>query len=177
MGYPKELLSDDEVIEFEMRPHWRALLAPAAIILAVLVAVVWISVQWTRWFDEGSVATVGRWVFLGLGIAVIVLFAMKPLIYWYSTLYVFTDRRIIIRSGFIAKEGRDMPLSKVNNVSFQISPVGRLLNYGTLMVDSASDEQLVIRDVTDVERIQREVNRLHEADDTRRRREFGASQG
>lgn len=175
MGYPTELLSDGETIEFEMRPHWRALLLPLAVIAGVLIAIIVMTAQWQQWFG-GAVGSIGRWVFLGLGLAAIAVFAVRPFIYWFSTLYVFTDRRIIIRTGFIAREGRDMPLSKVNNVSFRVSAVGRLLNYGTLMVDSASDEQLVINDVPGVERIQREVNRLHEADDTRRRREFGVAQ-
>ena len=76
---------------------------------------------------------------------------------------------IIIRSGLVARQGRDMPLSKVNNVSFDVSVIGRILNYGTLTIDSASDESLVIDDVPNVETIQREVNRLHEEDSERRR--------
>jgi uncharacterized membrane protein YdbT with pleckstrin-like domain len=168
MAYPTELLSEGETIEFEMRPHWRALLMPLTVIVLVLIAVTIITVMWGGWF-EGAVGTVGRWVFLGAGLVVVFLFAIRPLIYWFSTQYVFTDRRIIIRRGLVAREGRDMPLSKVNNVSFSVSFFGRLLNYGRLTVDSASDEQLVIDDVPNVETIQREVNRLHEEDDARRR--------
>lgn len=168
MAYPTELLSEGETIEFEMRPHWRALLMPLTIIVLVLIGVTIITVMWGGWF-EGAVGTVGRWVFLGVGLVLVAIFAVKPLVYWFSTQYVFTDRRIIIRRGVIAREGRDMPLSKVNNVSFNVSFMGRLLNYGRLTVDSASDEELVINDVPHVEVIQREVNRLHEEDDARRR--------
>ena len=64
----------------------------------------------------------------------------------------------------------NMPLAKVNNVSFDVSAAGRILNYGMLTIDSASDEALIINDVPNVEDIQREVNRLHEEDDERRRR-------
>ena len=175
MGYPQELLSDGESVEFELRPHWRALIVPMLVTIAVLVGVVFVTLQWTNWF-EGGVGTVGRWVFLGAGLLLIGLYAVRPLLYWLTTQYVFTDRRIIIRRGLVARQGRDMPLSKVNNVSFEVSVAGRMLNYGTLRVDSASDEELVINDVPGVERIQREVNRLHEADDERRRREFGSAQ-
>jgi uncharacterized membrane protein YdbT with pleckstrin-like domain len=168
MAYPTELLSEGETIEFEMRPHWRALLMPLTIIVLVLIGVTIITVMWGGWF-EGAVGDVGRWIFLGVGLVLVIVFAVKPLVYWFSTQYVFTDRRIIIRRGVIAREGRDMPLSKVNNVSFSVSFMGRLLNYGRLTVDSASDEELVINDVPNVEVIQREVNRLHEEDDARRR--------
>jgi len=63
-----------------------------------------------------------------------------------------------------------MPLSKVNNVSFEVSVMGRILNYGTLEIESASDDgDLVINDVPNVEDIQRKVYELHELDDSRRR--------
>ncbi|MGA0944317.1 MAG: PH domain-containing protein [Candidatus Nanopelagicales bacterium] len=86
-----------------------------------------------------------------------------------TTQYVFTNRRIITRAGVVSKKGRDMPLAKVNNVSFEIGVLGRILNYGRLEVTSASDENLVIDDVPNVEVIQRDVYRLHEQDDDRRR--------
>jgi len=172
MGYPTELLSGGETIEFEMRPHWRALIVPILVTLGVLIVVIVVTAQWTNWF-EGAVGSVGRWIFLGAGLLLIGLYAIRPLLYWLTTQYVFTDRRIIIRRGLIAREGRDMPLSKVNNVSFSVSVFGRMLNYGTLTVDSASDEEMVINDVPNVERVQREVNRLHEEDDARRRGDDG----
>jgi hypothetical protein len=63
-----------------------------------------------------------------------------------------------------------MPLAKVNNVSFEVGVIGRILNYGTLQIESASDDgDLVINDVPNVENIQRQVYELHELDDSRRR--------
>jgi hypothetical protein len=44
-----------------------------------------------------------------------------------------------------------------------------------LTIDSASDQSLVINDVPDVETIQREVQRLHEEDDVRRRRSMNST--
>ncbi len=170
MGYPRELLSQGETIEFEMRPHWRALLVPILVAVAVLAVVSIITAQWSDWFtDSSTVNNVGRWVFLGAGLLLVFLYAIRPFLFWFTTQYVFTDRRIIIRKGLVAREGVDMPLSKVQNVSFSMSFWGRIMNYGNLSIDSASDEELVIEGVTNVEHIQREVNRLHEADDSRRR--------
>ncbi len=94
---------------------------------------------------------------------------IRPFLYWITTQYVFTNRRIITRAGVISKKGRDMPLAKVNNVSFEVGVLGRILNYGRLEITSASDENLVIDDVPNVEVIQRDVYRLHEQDDDRRR--------
>jgi len=163
MGYPTSLLSDGEKIAFEMKPHWRALLVP---IIVLLVDVFVLSYLFFT-FDNPWV----RWPVIVIGLVVLVWGAAVPFARWITTQFVFTNRRIIVRRGLVSKTGRDMPLSKVNNVSFSVSVMGRILNYGTLSVESASENgDLVIDDVPNVEVIQREVYRLHEEDDERRRR-------
>jgi uncharacterized membrane protein YdbT with pleckstrin-like domain len=170
MGYPTNLLGEGEHIEFEMKPHWRALILPAL----WLVLDVFIVALLVTWFSSMGgwewLGTAGTWIVLGIGLLVIILWVIRPFLYWITTQYVFTNRRIITRAGLISKRGRDMPLSKVNNVSFLVSVMGRILNYGRLEIESAGDEDLVIDDVPNVEVIQREVYRLHEEDDDRRRR-------
>ena len=63
-----------------------------------------------------------------------------------------------------------MPLSKTNNITFNQGILGRMFNYGNLDIDSGNvDGSLVINDVPNVEEIQRDVYRLVEEDDARRR--------
>jgi uncharacterized membrane protein YdbT with pleckstrin-like domain len=168
MGYPRRLLSDDETIVLELKPHWRALIVPVIVLLAAVFVGTWTFSTWGSWFS-GPVGSIGRWAILAVAVIVVVGFVLRPFAQWLSTQYVFTDRRIITRFGILSKHGRDMPLSKVNNVSFEVSMFGRLLNYGRLEIDSASGEGLRISDVPDVEVVQREIYRLHEEDDERRR--------
>lgn len=172
MAYPTKLLGEGEIIEFEMRPHWRALILPVLWLLLTVFVGVWIyaSLGSWSWSAGGLVETIGRGTLIVIGLLVLILWVIRPFLYWITTLYVFTNRRIITRAGVISKKGRDMPLAKVNNVSFEVSVLGRVLNYGRLEVTSASDENLVINDVPNVEVIQRDVYRLHEQDDERRRR-------
>ncbi|MHB1067434.1 MAG: PH domain-containing protein [Candidatus Nanopelagicales bacterium] len=163
MAYPQKLLSDGETVQFELRPHFRALLVPILILLAIVFVGSWL------FFLTGN--SFLRWAILVIALVLFFPFVLVAFLRWLTTQYVFTNRRIITRRGIITKQGRDMPLSKVNNVSFDISVMGRILNYGALKIDSANTEgDLVIVDVPDVERIQREVYRLHEEDDERRRR-------
>jgi uncharacterized membrane protein YdbT with pleckstrin-like domain len=87
-----------------------------------------------------------------------------------TTEYVFTDHRVIVRQGILTKRGRDVPLAKINNVSFYVPFLGRILNYGMLDIQSAGENDgLSIKDVPNVESIQRDVYELMEADDSRRR--------
>lgn len=167
MGYPQRLLAPEETIKFETRPHWRALFVPAftLIITLVIAAVVlsWIasSLPNMEWL---------RWVIIGAALLILILWAVVPFLRWVTTQYVFTDRRIIVRSGIITRQGKDMPLAKVNNVSFSVPAMGRILNYGALVIQSAGENDgLTIQDVPDVEDIQRNVYEYIEADEKRRR--------
>jgi uncharacterized membrane protein YdbT with pleckstrin-like domain len=160
--YPQKLLAPGETIAFELKPHWRALLWP----IFVLLLEVFVGVYLFMTFDNAII----RWLIIAAGVFILVWQTLIPFGRWLTTQYVFTSRRIIVRRGMITKEGRDMPLSKVNNVSFSVSLLGRIINYGTLVVESASDDgDLVINDVPNVEDVQRNVYELHEIDDVRRR--------
>ena len=145
MAYPPKLLGEGESIAFEMRPHWRSLIVPALVLIATVVT--WIT-----------------------ALVLIVGWTVRPLLNWFTTDYVFTNRRIIVRTGLIRRIGRDMPLSRVNNVTFDKTLTERILNCGTLSVQSAAEQgSLIIASVPDVEKMQREVYRLYEEDDQRRR--------
>jgi uncharacterized membrane protein YdbT with pleckstrin-like domain len=160
--YPEKLLAPGETIAFELKPHWRALIWPAFVLVIEVFIATWAFFA----FDS----TVFRWIVVVVGVIILTWQVALPFLTWLTTQYVFTSRRIIVRRGLLTKQGRDMPLSKVNNVSFEVSVLGRVLNYGTLEVESASDDgDLVINDVPNVEDIQRQVYELHELDDSRRR--------
>ena len=162
MGYPKKLLADGETIEFELKPHWRALFVP----IVVLVIIVFLG-SWLYFLTTNSIL---RYVILGVGVIIVVWFAAMPFLRWLTTQFVFTNRRVIVRRGLLTKQGRDMPLAKVNNVSFSVPFMGRILNYGRLVIQSAGeDSDLDIDDVPNVEVIQRSVYSLYEQDDARRR--------
>lgn len=166
MAYPQKLLAAGEVVQFELRPHFRALFVP----IIILIGIVFVG-SWLFFVTDNTIL---RWAIAIIALVLFVPFVLIAFLRWLTTQYVFTNRRIITRQGIVAKRGRDMPLSKVQNVSFDISVMGRLLNYGALRIDSANAEgDLVIVDVPHVEEIQREVYRLHEEDDSRRRHDSG----
>lgn len=168
MNYPTRLLSPGETIIYQLRPHWRALIAPAIVVIVLAFAGTWLF-----FFTDSAIV---RWIVVGAGVVILVLWVILPLLRWLTTQYVFTDRRIILRRGLITKQGRDVPLAKVNNVSFNQSMLGRIFNFGELQIESAnSDGSLFIEDVPNVEDIQRDVYRLQEEDDVRRRSPGGGT--
>ena len=167
MGYPSRLLTEGEQIEFEMRPHWRSMVVPS-LLLIVTVGVA--SFLYAITPDDNTFQKVLHWVILGIAVLIVLVWFVHPLLSWLTTQYVFTSRRIITRTGIVARSGKDMSLSKLNDVSFSYTIFERLLHCGTLTVSSAAEDgALVIRNVPRVEEIQREIYRLSEADAERRR--------
>ncbi|MDM7920478.1 MAG: PH domain-containing protein [Methanosarcina sp.] len=48
--------------------------------------------------------------------------------------FVITNRRIIIKTGFIARSTFEMNLSKIESVNVDQSVAGRIFNYGSLTI-------------------------------------------
>lgn len=166
MGYPTRLLGDGETIAFEMRPHWRSLVMPIIILIATVALGGYLMGRLDSTGVQGGVRT-AVWI---VGIVILLIWVLRPFLIWLTTQYVFTNRRVIVRTGLISRAGRDMPLSRVNNVTFDKSAIERILNCGTLTIQSAAEQgTLIIESVPNVESIQRDIYRLFEEDDARRR--------
>lgn len=167
MGYPEKLLADDEHIVRQGRPHWKALVSPVLVFLVTLGVGTYVLAR----IDGDSWLAPLRWLVGLVMLSALVWWVVRPVLYWWTTLYVLTDRRIIVRRGLVAKHGRDMPLARINDVSFTHSILDQMLNCGTIFIETAGERgQLVIRGIPDVELMQRDIYRLMEADEIRRRR-------
>nr|WP_241728419.1 PH domain-containing protein [Nocardioides zeae] len=86
-------------------------------------------------------------------VATLVWFVLRPLVGWLTKTYTFTNRRFIARSGFIAKEGRTIPLNRISGVDFEIGIIDRIFGCGTLVVSDASDQGRV--ELTDIPRVEK----------------------
>jgi len=174
MAYPTKLLGDGEQIAFQMRPHWRSLLVPTI----VLIATVGFGTYFVTKLDTSGAEGGVRIGVILVALVLIVGWSVRPFLKWLTTEYVFTNRRVIVRTGLVKRIGRDMPLARVNNVTFEKTLTERILNCGTLSVQSAAEQgSLTIASVPNVETIQREVYRLYEEDDERRRGGGGRAGG
>jgi len=117
---------------------------------------------------SGSVRTPLRWAIVVAALLVLLRWAVWRFLVWTTTRYVLTNRRVVIRTGVVSRSGRDIPLSRVNDVSFQHGIIDRVLRCGTLTIESAGEHgQVVLPEVPTVEMVQREV--LRRAEDEARR--------
>jgi membrane protein YdbS with pleckstrin-like domain len=60
---------------------------------------------------------------------------------WLDDYFVVTSVRLLLARGVFKKTVSMMPLTKVTDMRFVRSPMGRLLGFGTFIVESAGQEQ------------------------------------
>jgi hypothetical protein len=60
---------------------------------------------------------------------------------WAVDYFVVTNQRMLLTNGLITRKVAMMPLSKVTDMSFQRSLVGRMLGYGEFILESAGQDQ------------------------------------
>jgi uncharacterized membrane protein YdbT with pleckstrin-like domain len=151
VAFPTKLLNAGEHVVVSTRTHVKALILPGLVVLVALAAAIFLG----RLIDS-SVGSLVVWIlFLG----VLVWFLVGPLLRWLTTTYTFTNRRFIKRSGFIAKEGRTIPLNRISGVDFEIGVIDRVFGCGTLVVsDASTDGSVELYDIPAVEKVQLQVS-------------------
>src|SRR5688572_20851971 len=120
MPFPRKFLNDDEDIVLDLHPHWWFLVGPVVAVLASSAAAVFL----------------GRTDNTALGIAGLVLMAAALLwllvryLKWRTTNFVLTTDRLIHRAGVLAKQGREIPLERINDLTVNQSIFERMIRAG-----------------------------------------------
>jgi uncharacterized membrane protein YdbT with pleckstrin-like domain len=84
--------------------------------------------------DESVVfETKYHWVIFITIRGIFTLFVAPAIDRWQSE-FVITNRRIIIKTGFISRKTVEMNLSKIESVNVDQSIVGRILRYGSITI-------------------------------------------
>ena len=173
MGFPENVLANDERVVRHLHPHWLSVATPAAVaaVLVVVAAVVAVVTP-----DTGT-GDVIQWI--AVAVAVVAAVAVIPaLVRWRSTNYVITTHRVMVRRGVLTKSGKDITLSKITDVSFRQSLLDRLIGAGSLHIESAGDSpDEDLESVPNSDEVQQLINRLIDEDDLRRRRHGNAGWG
>ena len=160
MPFPRRLLGNDESIVLDLHPHWKRLILPALLVPVV----VGVASYGIFLLPDNAARTPLRWAILGVGLLILLRFSVWPWLRWLTTRYVLTTKRVVIRQGVFGRSGRDIPLTRVNDVSFHHSLFERLLRCGTLTIESAGEHgQVVLPEVPTVELVQRQIYKCVEA--------------
>lgn len=159
MPFPRRLLADDEEVVLDLHAHWKELILP----ILLIPVVIGLATYLVFIVPHGSARTIIRWAIVVIAALILLRFSLWPYLKWQTTRYVLTNRRVLIRRGVFGRSGKDIPLTRVNDVSFSHNVFERMLRCGTLTIESAGEHgQEVLPDVPHVENVQREVYRAVE---------------
>ena len=154
MKYPDRLLSSEEEVAAAFRPHWMAVILPTLISVLSVAAII---------ADAVSVDAPEVWYAVGGILLLWLIIALPQWIKWWFTHYVVTNERLIVRRGFIARQGKEMPLEVINDVAFSQTVVERLLRSGDLLIESAGEQgQSRYSDIPDPEGVQSLIYEMRE---------------
>ena len=157
-------LTQDEHLVLLLHPHWKTLIRPFAVAVLVIVIALIAEVL----IPSNSAAAVERLVVAAVAILAVMLWLIVPVLRWRTTTYELTTRRLRVRSGIVTRHGRDIPLARINDVSFEKGLLDRLLGSGRLVVESAGEHgQILLNDIPRVEFTQATLFRLVEEEQRR----------
>jgi hypothetical protein len=75
-----------------------------------------------------------------LALVAVLRFTANTILWWIERIVV-TDKRVMIAQGIVVHNVGMMPLGKVTDLTFRRSLSGRMLGYGTMVVESAGQIQ------------------------------------
>ncbi|TNC23206.1 PH domain-containing protein [Amycolatopsis alkalitolerans] len=135
---PDEYLLDTERRVIRVRRHWAVLAWDTFEAIALLAICVMVSyllppalyvVQNVLWYAA---------------LLVVLYYAYKVMEWWVERLVV-TDKRFVLTSGVFTTKVAMMPISKVTDLTYERTAWGRMLGYGTVVVESAGQIQALNR--------------------------------
>jgi uncharacterized membrane protein YdbT with pleckstrin-like domain len=159
-------LTDDEQLVLLLHPHWKTLIRP--VLIAVLVVAVALVAEVLIGSSTSTASMAGRGAIGVVALLVLMVWLIVPVLRWRTTTYELTTKRMRTRFGIVTRRGRDIPLTRINDVSFEKGLLDRLLGAGRLVVESAGEHgQIVLTDIPRVESTQATLFRLVEEEQRR----------
>jgi uncharacterized membrane protein YdbT with pleckstrin-like domain len=129
----KYLLPHEQQV-ITVRRHPAVLIGPILVTVGGLILAAVLSDTILR---HNSTALLVVWLIWGVLLLRLIIKAFT----WAVDYFVVTSHRMILTSGLVTRKVAMMPLVKVTDMTFQRSFLGRLLGYGTFILESAGQDQ------------------------------------
>jgi len=132
MRYIEQILQPGERLVYSTTKHWVVFLPGLALLIVALFLMV---------FERSSGSWTGpvlQLIYSLIGLAG----AIGLLMAWFerfTTEIDVTDRRVVYKRGFIRRETIEMNMDKIVSVDVSQSIPGRILDYGTITINGAGD--------------------------------------
>jgi membrane protein YdbS with pleckstrin-like domain len=119
----------------EWKRHWIHLSTPLLIGIGSTVLLGYLAGFLTRQEIDGLVTAA---VLIWLGVMGWVAWKVGD---WYFDRFILTNKRVMVVNGIITRKVAMMPLLRVTDMKYEQSALGRMLSYGTFVLESAGQDQ------------------------------------
>ena len=136
MPFPRKLLNEGEDIVLDLHPHWWYFVKPVVVLVVGIVGAVAL-----RDVDAARIA------FL---VVIVVSAGWLAVVYakWATTNVVVTTDRLIHRVGVLGKQGKEIPLERVNDIAVSQTFFERLIGSGDVTIESGGERgQQIFSDI------------------------------
>jgi len=125
---------------FETRAHWITVIKP---FLVLLLAVVLMALSFFLIKENTVFKRISLWACAALLFVAALYFGYCE---WFRRrdIWAVTNLRVVDEQGIFRRYSKESPLDKINNLSYDQSVLGRILNYGDVEIQTAAEEGATI---------------------------------
>jgi len=147
MSYAEKNLAPGESIVHRARYHWIYYRTSLALLLVAAVFGLWWWIAGSRLGSPGTGAVLRNVALVFLSAAVVAYLLRR--IRAAADEFVVTNRRVMRKIGLLAREAEQAPIEKIQDVTIDQGVTARLLGYGTVVLETASEKgQIVFPDIS-----------------------------
>lgn len=151
MAYAEKNLAPGESIVYRARYHWIYYRTTLALLLVAAVSGLWWWISGQR-LQSGAASSIFGKIALVLLLIALVHFLLRR-IRASADEFVVTTRRVICKTGLVAREAEHAPIEKIQDISIDQGVVARMLGYGTAVIETASESgRIVFPDIANPEK-------------------------
>jgi uncharacterized membrane protein YdbT with pleckstrin-like domain len=127
MAYVEQNLMPGEQVVLKAKLHWAMFLGPA--IVAGIGFLFLMASAASR-----AEATAGISCFAGFIFLLGLLYAFRAVVSYFTTEFAVTNKRVLAKTGLLRRRSLELLLGKVESIGVSQPILGRILNYGTIVV-------------------------------------------
>jgi membrane protein YdbS with pleckstrin-like domain len=129
-------LVDGERVIVAVRRHWFHLVKEILVLVGSAALAMWLDVNTPSNSGGQLLRSASLVLFWGA-----LLWLVWTILNWRHEWFVATDKRFLLFYGFIRRRVAMMPLLKVTDMTYDRSLLGRIVGYGTFVLESAGNDQ------------------------------------
>ncbi|WP_067163541.1 PH domain-containing protein [Microbacterium sp. TNHR37B] len=134
-----------------VRSHARRLLWSALVLIAVATAMGYYSgnlpSSWTAWLPDDLQEAAATWLLWSAAAVVVIVLVVIPYLRWLAHTYTITTRRVIERSGLVARRRVEITHARGYTISEKRGPLQRLWGTGDLVLSNGVEQPVRLTNV------------------------------